>query len=333
MTCHQGSDDIEKKNDIQRLRPEQGQLRLFTACLILFISLCIQPSYAIAENYRILLIASSDNEFYQQFTSSLSSSLIKNCALSCKHNNFEVDVVNYESAPDESGYDLIVTLGVKAHKQHLTTYKRSEHKKYLHALIPLNLIHPSAQNHYSLVLDQQEATIIAVVRKLISVDKPVGFLYTKNSQKRIDEIQKAADETEVKIATYLIDNDTQANLGEALPEILPQVSAIYMLPDKSLYNRVNINEILLTGFMNHTPFIGYSKSIAKTGALASIINDKEILITDISNILAKIINGDDVPAINWPSSYKLIINNQIAESLEISLDESILNSPNVEVIQ
>lgn len=333
MTCHQGNDDIEKKNDIQRLRLEQGQLRLFIACLILFISLCILPSYAIAENYRILLITSDDNEFYRQFSSSLQSSLNEHCALSCKHNNFEVDIVNYEKAPDDSNYDLIVTLGVKAHEQHLTTSKNNPHKKYLHALIPLNLTRPSAQNHYSLVLDQQESTILAVVKKLIPVVQPIGLLYTKNSQWRIDAIQKAADETEVNIKTFFIDNETPSNIGEALPEILPQVSAIYMLPDKSLYNRVNINEILLTGFMNNIPFIGYSKSITKTGALASIVNDKEILITDISNILSKIINGDDVPVINWPSSYKLVINSQIAESLGIRINESILNSPNVEVIE
>lgn len=317
----------------QGSKPRQKIKFLTALWMILFFSLSFLPSYTIADTYRLLFIQSDDNEFYQQFTSSLQSNIVKKCADSCQHKNLEVDILNIDEAYDESNYDLIISLGVKAHEQHQQHITNKLNTKYLHALIPLNLTHPKSENHYSLVLDQQNETILAVIKKLISKDQPIGFLYTKNSQWRIDSIKKAANEAQVKIATFLIDDVKHSEIGSALSEFLPHVSSVYMLPDKSLYNRITINEILLTGFIYQTPFIGYSKSIAKTGALASIANDREILIEDISNIITKVINGDDVPAINWPSTYKLIINRQIADSLGIITNESILNNPDMEVIE
>ena len=324
---------METETQKHSRKPMQKKKFLSAMWLILIICFSFQPSYVLAENYRILLITSNDNEFYQQFSSSLQSSLIEHCAVSCRENSIAVDIVNLEQLYNESRYDLIVTLGVKAYEQHPQHTKKHTHNKYLHALIPLNQIHSTTENHYSLVLDQEDVTILTVIEQLISTDQPIGFLYTKNSQWRIDALKRAADETQVKIATFLIDDVKNSEIGSALAEFLPQVSSVYMLPDKSLYNRVTINEILLTGFIYQTPFIGYSKSIAKTGALASIVNDKEILIEDISNIIAKVINGDDVPAVNSPSTYKLIINRQIADSLGITINESISNNPDMEVIE
>ncbi len=318
-----------------RMRPK-GILTAVLTCLALFLT--IHSTNAIATEFPLILIQSEDNEFYNDFSSSLVSSLTKHCQNNCANQQLSIDVKTSDqiinSLNSLKEYKLVITLGVKAQNQYKHLHSELSRQSVLHALVPKHLSHLDQEiNHFSLVLDQQESNFITFVKLLPKTDKPVGLLYSDKTLWRISSFIKAASQADLPIKAFKVNTSKQTSIGESLKNILPKVSSIIMLPDKSLYNQVTINEILLTGYLSKVPFIGYSKALAKTGALASITTPTDSIISDITNTVSRIINGTQAESIIYPSTYKVILNQQISESLGLDVKQKIPESVPLEVIR
>jgi ABC-type uncharacterized transport system substrate-binding protein len=186
-------------------------------------------------------------------------------------------------------------------------------------------------NHVNLVLDQPPEKQLAVIKQLFGKDKPVGILHSKASAWRMAAYQLAADQLDMKIISAQAKNQDSSDLGHALNRILSEIGSVLIIPDKTIYNRSTIAQLLLTGYQKRIPFIGYSKSLAKTGAMASVITEKNLIAQDISGLVIKLLDNQQVENLQFPEKYKLIFNKKILESMDIKINEEIHESEDVKV--
>jgi len=309
------------------------------AVILAFCSLPVLASNSFNSEQRtdILIIKSADSGIYTYISEYLSQRLPALCNQQCNH---EKTLSIHTGLADELGlslqpgeYDLIITLGTKA-KNKLDTRSLSRPPATIHGMIPLQAtMEDNSPNHYYLVLDQPAEKILNAVKQLLGTDKPVGILYSQSSSWRLPEYEMAAKNNGISISTFPVLETGARNIGINLKTIIPKVSSILIIPDKNVYNRTTIAQLLLTGFKNRMPFIGYSRSLAITGAIASVTTDKDSIGQDISTLAIKLLNNQGMDELQFPSRYRLVINKNILESLEIDIDRSLLEADDVEVIQ
>lgn len=304
---------------------------------LLFLFTTLFPAACFSATHRILVLPSDNSEFYTEFTTTLKNKLTEHCKQHCEDNNLSVDISSLEELISETrildNYQYVVTLGVKA-KQTYQQSNHSEEQVALHALIPHNLTqHDSENNHFSLVLDQPVDRQLDTIQKLFTKTKPIGVIYTEKSEWRIEEINQFSSQLGIPVKTFKIDTGRQYSIGESLSSFLPEISVILMIPDKFLYNKITINEILLTGYLNQVPFIGYSKALAITGAMSSITTPQDNIIADIVRTVIQLINHELPGSTLFPTDYTVFINQQISDSLNLELNFQKLDTDKVEVIE
>lgn len=325
------------------MNPEQ-LTKLFSAaiCKAVILALCSlsvlasKPAYA-SRQANILIVKSADSEIYSYTSQLLSQRIPQLCIKQC---NDEATLDIHIGLADELGsslqpadYDLIITLGTKS-KNKLDTNSLETPPSTIHGLIPLRAsMEDNSPNHYSLVLDQPANKILSLVKHLLGTDKPVGIPYSKSSSWRLPEYERAAKISGISIATFPIPETDSRSIGMHFKKIIPQVGSILIIPDKTIYNRSTISQLLLTGFKNRVPFIGYSRSLAITGTIASVTTQKDLIGQDLSTMAIRLLNKQHIDELQYPSEYRLVINKNILESLDIDFNPNLLNADGVEVLQ
>lgn len=295
------------------------------------------PTTGLSSSNQILIIQSEDNDFYKYFSEKLLKSLNEYCQNSCSaviKSNADTTGQLSSGNPTLENYKLTITLGIKAKKSYMASHNQAGHQKVLHALIPEHFSHYDEKlQQFSLVLDQPKLRQLSVINSTFKSLSTIGILFSEKTEWQIEHLEDAANKLGLSLKSFKVNTNSETEIGRSIAEILPQVDVVLMIPDKSLYNRITISEILLTGYLNKTPFIGYSKALAKTGAIASIITPKENIIFDITHTAVKILNNEQKEMLIFPSTYKLTINEQIAESLDINIEPELKTNSSAEVIK
>jgi len=287
------------------------------------------PTLSIANESSILIVESSSSNIYQTFSKKITSKLEYLCSNRCPEYSIDTTTVDSLETTDTASYSVILTLGSKAAK---SIEEVEGAQKVLHAVVPASFYKDNKhKSHKLLLLDQPIDRQLIILDELIGENKTIGVLYSDKTTEINDKIIKSVEKNNLSFKTYYI--DSKEKIGEKLKEIFNEIDAILIIPDKDIYNRISLKEILLTGYFNKTPFIGYSKAIAKAGALASIYTDKENISHDTATLVVKLLDGKTIPDASYPSEYKLIINKQIQDSIQYSIPQSILNKSSTEVIQ
>ena len=325
------------------MKPKQ-LTKLFSVaiCKAVFLAFCSLPVLAgnslnSEQRTDILIIKSADSGIYTYISEFLSQRLPVLCKQQC---NDEKTLGIHIGLADELGsslqpadYDLIITLGTQS-KNKLETKSLNTPPATIHGMIPLQAsMEDNSPNHYSLVLDQPADKILNAVKQLLGTDKPIGILYSQSSSWRLREYKLAAQNSGISLSTFPILETDPRSIGMNFKKILPQVSSILIIPDKNIYNRSTIAQLLLTGFKNRIPVVGYSRSLAITGAIASVTTDKNSIGRDISTLAIKLLNKQNIDQLQYPSEYRLVINRKILESLDIDFNRNLMEADDVEVIQ
>ena len=287
------------------------------------------PTLSIANESSILIVESSSSNIYQTFSKKITSKLEYLCSNRCPEYSIDTITVDSLETTDIASYNVIVTLGVKAAK---SIEEVEGNQQVLHTLVPASFYKDNKhKTHKLLLLDQPLNRQLNILDKLLGKNNKIGILYSDQTRDINDQIIKSKDKNNLSVKTYFV--NTEESIGEQLKEIFNEIDAILIIPDKDIYNRISLKEILLTGYFNKTPFIGYSKAIAKAGALASIYTGKENISHDTATLIVKLLNGKTIPDTSYPSEYKLIINKTIQDSIQYKLPQSIFDQSSTEVIQ
>lgn len=113
--------------------------------------------------------------------------------------------------------------------------------------------------------------------------------------------------------------------GETLNRVLNRVSDIpfiLAMPDSTIYNAENIRNILLTAYRRNQSVIGFSASLVKAGALASVYSDIEDINAQLGEMIAEYESSGKLAEPQFPKYFGTIVNEDVAQSLNIIIDDA-----------
>lgn len=134
-------------------------------------------------------------------------------------------------------------------------------------------------------------------------------------------LQQAADAARVKlaIAPYAVG----ASIGRVL-DGATHSPAILLVPDSLVYTSDNLRTVLLNTYRNEQAVIGFSAALVHAGALATTYSEVE----DVNAQLEELIDeygGAQLPAPRFPKYFRTVINEDVARSLNLALDDTVRN--------
>lgn len=275
----------------------------------------------------LYVITSDDSKKYNTLAKAVTAQIQKNCATDC-FSKMQIISAADSATQTFTADDFVVTLGLNAYLQSHGGKRADKPPKYLHALLPRQSIKADANKDYFLWLDQPLQRQLKIIDNLLTDKVRVFIFYTSDSQWRIDEF------TPEKTAHIepVFQKIKPEEIGSILnsPELENQF--VLMLPDKKIYNRYNLKQTLLTGYLNRIAFIGYSKSLSRSGAAFSIVTNIQTYLEEISNKVIRIKKAALPELQAYPDHYRLIINSGITQSQALELNLSDINADNIEVL-
>ncbi|WP_323142139.1 hypothetical protein [Massilia phyllosphaerae] len=116
-----------------------------------------------------------------------------------------------------------------------------------------------------------------------------------------------------------------AKNGDDINDLLnriAQTDVLLALPDAAIYNADNFRNILLSTYRHKQGVIGFSADMVKAGALGTTYSEVEDINTQVAEIAAAYVAGGQLPAPQFPRYFRTIVNEGVAKSLEVTVDDA-----------
>ena len=222
-----------------------------------------------------------------------------------------------DPVPAESA--VIVTVGTAATQRWAGS---DDPRPVVATLVPAaawaEIVPLAAPNRSAIYLDQPLARQVALVRVLLPPLRELGVLFGPSSAAVRPELAAAAARFGVLV------NEHQVGIGEelngAVTQVLRDSEALLALPDQQVFNRYNVQSVLLASFRLRRPVVGYSESWVRAGALAALYSTPTQLGTEVAgSIMHWLPTGGPLPPAGPAAGYALAVNRQVAFSLGLNL--------------
>jgi putative tryptophan/tyrosine transport system substrate-binding protein len=264
---------------------------------------------------QIVIVKSSDNEFYNKSIETLVSSIDGVSS----YKIVEVgELSSVRKLIQQAG--ILINLGINAiESNHPINSKQQVINAYITAEQILNANLQSNSNQTNIYLDQPVDRYIALSQFLLN-PKHIGLL--KSSTLTLDNKTRSLLESKsTEFFQYHPESRTQ--LLPTLRILLEKNDLLLLLPDRLIINRDTLKGILLTTYRKLKPVISYSPAHVKSGALASVYASP----VDIGMHIAEVINqlrsiSAPIPGTYQPARYySIILNDHVAHALGIPLPD------------
>lgn len=279
------------------------------AILLLASTVVLLTTLAQAETLNIRLVMSDSTVPYQQFSDTLSKTLAAG--------NADVRVV--ESPPGgAAGTDLVIAVGMKA--MELAIAKSGA--PVLGAMIPrtgyemLLEGRPAQQRSREisvLYLDQPWERQLNFIQAALPDHTTVGLLYSPEIRITLPRLPPGMSLNAKTV-------NSPETLFAALENILESSDVLLAIPDSKIYSSNNIRNILLTSYRYKVPLIGVSQAYVNAGALGAIFSTPEQLAEQTAAAVVSFISNRRLAEPQYPVSFSIAFNQQVARSLGIVLD-------------
>jgi hypothetical protein len=114
--------------------------------------------------------------------------------------------------------------------------------------------------------------------------------------------------------------------GEDINRMLNRIApneVLLALPDSDVWNPENIRNILLSTYRRKQAVIGFSADMVKTGALATTYSEIEDINTQVAEVASRFVATGELPAPGFPRYFRTIVNEGVARSLDLQVDDSV----------
>ncbi|MFT3929303.1 MAG: ABC transporter substrate binding protein [Spongiibacteraceae bacterium] len=287
-------------------------------CLILWLSI---PLLAAAEQdiTRIDIIASSGNTAIAELAKGIQYALV----------SAKLDVDTHIQKPDDykntnPATTLVITIGDNSLPW------LSEQKNPFAATVAF---HVSANKFLTQTKSEQRSTALFRDQPLSRQLKLAKFLLP--NLKRISVLHSADFPTPVskeiqrnlQIGVDEINIDKNSDWLKSLSLSLRETDALLGIEDQKIYNGETIRGILLTTYRQGKSLIGPSKAFVNAGSLASCYTSTDQYLQQLVDMVTIIIREHRIPEAQYPKAFRVAINKQVGNSLNISIpDESELSA-------
>jgi ABC-type uncharacterized transport system substrate-binding protein len=158
--------------------------------------------------------------------------------------------------------------------------------------------------------------ISALYKRRVSV----ATLISDKNTYLVPMLHRAASRANINLIIERISDED--NINRVLNSVAT-VPVILALPDSTLYSVENIRNILVTTYRHNQSIIGFSTSLVKAGALASAYSSIEDIVAQLDELINELTVSGRIPEPQFPKYFSVTINDSVAKSLNLVIDDSI----------
>ncbi|MCF8173998.1 MAG: hypothetical protein K9K30_02045 [Burkholderiaceae bacterium] len=171
-------------------------------------------------------------------------------------------------------------------------------------------------------LDQHPARQIELIRQALPKARRIGVLVGTDWKDHTAGLAGAAKERGMELVISRVES---AGIFTALQSLLADVDVLLALPDPEIFNGQTAGNILTAAYRRQVPLIGFSPAYVKAGALLALYSTPSQIGTRGGELLRQALAGKPWPPPQWPQEFSVRINQDVARSLGLALDEQRLH--------
>lgn len=280
-----------------------------TRYLILFVCLLGISFQAIAEK-QVIVVSSSDNNHHKL--------LVKNILFNLKTSDIKIETFNLGQAINiNTESSLIISLGHEAAT--FIDQKQLPNPK-LRIFTDINPhTDPEHKSESHLSMTQPVCQQFTLAKLLNPKWKVISILLSTKDASLTRTLKLCAKQYNLKLKTIILDE--YINIIDALNTSLSKSDVLLALPDPAIYNAKTIKSILLTTYRHRIPIIGFSENFVRAGALAAIHSSTKQLSKQISELIYKYFNNENIDEHLYPMYFDVLTNKNVAKSLGINIPD------------
>lgn len=280
-------------------------LRQF-AILLLSGAIALLATFAQAETLNVSLLLSDSTPPYQQFSVEIKKALAASKA----------NVIIIEQAGGAKA-DLTIAVGVKATELALAdpsspVLSVMVPRAGYEALIEKHASRKSLKTVSAIYLDQPWERHLNFIQAALPKHPIVGVLYSPNTPIVLPRLPQGMSINAKSVRST-------ETLFAALENILETSDVLMVIPDSEIYSSSNMRNILLTSYRHKVPLVGISQAYVNAGALCAIFSTPEQLAWQTASAIALFAADKRLSAPQYPVSFSIGVNQQVANSLGIEL--------------
>lgn len=262
---------------------------------------------------RVALVLSENNAPYQKFSSTLHAALAANKG--------DVDIV--EVPPGQgANVGMVVAVGMKATEAALSGFDVPVlgvmiHQMGYESLLEALPARKAGKETSALYLNQPWERQLDFLQAVLPTRLRIGLLHSPDTHLELASLRKSFTERGLTLTAQPVRSSEL--LFNALDELLNGTDVLLSIPDNAIYNASNVRNILLTSYRHKVPLIGISQAYVNAGALCAIFSTPEQLAEQTGATLVSFARTGRLPEPQYPASYSIALNHQVARSLGIYL--------------
>lgn len=278
-------------------------------CIVLFACLLVTSIQAVAEQ-RAIIVSSSNNTHH--------NSLIENILFNLKTSDMKIETFDIKQTININTSDsLIISLGHEAVK--LIDNMELDNPKLRVFTDPNPHVDPKENSESHLSMTQPLCQQFALAKSLNPEWKVISVLLSKTNTPLEKNLSSCTKKYGLKLKTIILTK--YINIIDALNTSLSDSDVLLALPDPSIYNARTIKSILLTTYRHRVPIIGFSENFVRAGALAAIHSSTKQLGKQITELIQKHYNNENIDNHLHPIYFDVITNKNVARSLGINIPD------------
>lgn len=268
-----------------------------------------------AGGMRVAVVTGAADGAYQETTQALRSALLAEVPTAAIE-EFPADGLSAGTLADRR---MIVTVGSKAAQ---AVAQLGLTRPVLHTLLPGSayerLPRPREGVPTSAIfLDQPPERQIALLRLALPEWQRVALISGAGSEGLARRLSEAAAARQLQVQATSISSDGE--LYAALQSVLAEPAVLVAIPDTQVFNSYTVQNVLLTAYRNRSPVLGFSAAYIRAGALLGLYSTPSQIGTQAAGVVARVLQGERLPAPASPARFEVGINPSVARSLGITL--------------
>lgn len=173
---------------------------------------------------------------------------------------------------------------------------------------------------------------LAALQRVAPSVKKVGVVYDpKLSARQIEGAASAARALGLILVSRPV--TCSADVPSAVDKLLPEVSALLVVPDATVVTKDLVSFVLGRSFERRVPVLAYSESVVKIGALAALAPDYAQNGRLCARLARRVLSGENPGQLHdaVPMTGTLVVNAATAQRIGVGLSAAVLQAPTVVV--
>ena len=184
-------------------------------------------------------------------------------------------------------------------------------------------VHKSTAGIAALYLDQPFPRQLDLLRLALPDAKRVGVLWGHESILQQAGLVAAAQSRGLDIVSSTVISPTTLYAG--LKAVLGDTDALLAVADPAVYSGATISNILLATYRSRVPLVAFSPAYTKAGALMSLHSAPRQIGGQAATMARALLQGGAMPMSQYPLEFSVVVNDYVARSLGLTLDEGVLS--------